>query len=180
MSTYEVRRVHDSAVSEVLAELTPSVEKFYRDTYGTEDSSGNVHAEMFTRWRGGLVSMWENGERLVGMAGWTDVAQLGYGSADKPLPYLGPNRGPVAELRRLFLLDDVRGKGLSTKLDTERLEQIWADAQFMWAVGETGHAQDRSREIHSRPPYRTIDPFGDFAHEAELGSHYYAVRLEDI
>lgn len=183
MSDYTITRVTDTDVRYVLAALTQDVENFYRDTYGTADSSGHVRPEMFLSDRGGLISLWEDRTRLVGMAGWTDLDQLGYGTPDRPRPVLDPNSNEtvrVAELRRLFLVDDVRGKGLSTKLDTARLEHLRDDRHFDWAVGETGHAQDRSRAIHSRPPYRTIPPFGDFAHEAELGSHYYAVRLEDI
>lgn len=176
MSDIRTERVADSAVEEVLDGLTPNVEEFYAQTYGSADAAGDVNAEMFKAPRGGLLAL-RSDDRLVGMAGWTDLSQLGYGTRERPAPDL---TGRIAELRRLFLVKEVRGIGLSTVLDMDRLRAIRDDGQFDWAVGETGHAQERSREIHSRKPYRTIEPFGAFAHEADLGSHYYGVLLNDL
>lgn len=193
---YTVERVADDLVEDVLAALTPHVENFYAHTYGTAAAAGIASPEMFQTPRGGLMAMWtaqtppgENGEaegpRLVGMAGWTDTDHLGYTPAGQPGPPAPSLEGwvpgeRVAELRRLFLVEEVRGQGLSTVLDAARLEAIADDGQFTWAVGETGHAQERSRALHSRWPYREIPPFGAFAHEADLGSHYYGVRPADL
>lgn len=174
--TVTVERATEDELSLVIRELDPEIEDYYLRTYGTADSAGKGSPELFTEPRGGLVIA-RYGNETAGIAGWTDIERLGYGiDPYRPLPN---TLGPTCELKRLYVRERYRGKGLAGLLDECRMAEIFLHTRFENAVGETGAEQLGSRAIHSKPPYTLIEPFGDFAQEAHLGSMYYAVNRTD-
>ncbi len=70
-------------------------------------------------------------------------------------------RPPYAEIKRLFVLDDWRGKGIAKRLMQE-LEDHARSLGYIILRLETGIYQPESIALYQRMGYERIDPFGDY------------------
>lgn len=168
MSKLTVRRVRGAMVYQVMNHLNPEVRDFYRRTYGSEEEAGAGESGMFTAMRGGGLIAAFNAEGVpVGMAGWTSTETLGY-SPDQSAGFIP---GQTVELKRVYVDDGYRGQGLSGRLESVLLAELFGPRETLrfpeplLLVGETGEAQGVSKHVHSRYPYRERPPFGRFMHE---------------
>lgn len=157
-------RLTDSP-EKALEELRAPLELAYLTMYGHEGESGVAHPEEFMDPRGGLWTAYD-GSKLVGIAGWTDISLLGYETVPE---------ARSAELKRLFVLPEYRGK-LTQELDRWRLFHIFTSG-FDLAVGETGAPQKASKVAHSRFPYHEEKPYGRYADNP--GSFFFGCWKSD-
>lgn len=137
----------------ILDALMPELEQVYLEIYGPEEENLFAAGEpdYFTYPRGRLWVVYVDNE-LAGMAGWSDLAQLGE---------YNPFEVPTVELKRLFVRPKFQKMGLSKKMDEYRLFDVF-NSGYELAVGETGHPQKSSIAMHQAPLYGPVQPFGEF------------------
>ena len=153
----------------VLRHMQPYIDRAYITMYGDAAEAGKGDPELFSGLRGRLWVAYAD-STPIGIAGWTRLAELGY----DVVPFLDPSS--VVELKRLFVVPDFRGIGITDLLDQYRLFDIFTRG-YQLAVGETGPAQLASKAVHSKAPYGQVPPFGDF--QDNEGSSFFGVTAED-
>jgi GNAT superfamily N-acetyltransferase len=147
-----------------VAELVGSAQRFYREVYGQADRTPLSAAE-FRPPRGDfqLGYVTDPTRRAVVAGGWrsrgADEAGLREGDA---------------ELKRMFVREDVRGKGYARAL-LASLEASAAAAGRRRVVLETGTKQPAAIGLYTSSGYTAIPKFGYYRREAE--SRCYAKVL---
>lgn len=149
----------------VLDVLLPELEEEMFKIYGIPGQLSEGPPEYFVFPRGRLWVAYVDDE-LAAMAGWTNLSKL-----KEPNPF----DVPVAEIKRLFTRAQFQRHGLSRKLDSYLLHDIFANG-YELAVGETGLKQVASVNMHSVAPYITVQPFGEFGEAHD--SFFFGVTLE--
>ena len=152
-------RYDDTAVRALEAE----VQQVYLQRYGGHDETP-MGAEQFAPPHGHFLVGYLDGE-AVAMGGWRLRAPEAAGS----LP-----GGRPAEIKRMFVREHLRGRGLSRVVLIE-LERTAAAAGVDWLVLETGDRQPEAVGLYRSAGYGQIAPFGLYA--CEGGSLYLGRRL---
>jgi GNAT superfamily N-acetyltransferase len=147
-----------------VAEFFESAQRFYRAVYGEADRTP-LGPEEFRPPRGdfqlGYVS--DPSRRAVAAGGWRAR------EADEP-----SLRDGDAEVKRMFVREDVRGKGYARAL-LASLESSAAAAGRRRIVLETGTMQPEAIGLYASSGYREIPKFGYYRDEPE--SRCYAKPL---
>lgn len=147
----------------VVRELVEEVQQVYVERYGGPDDTP-MAAEQFAPPHGHFVVGYVDA-RPCAMGGWrlrTDGADLGL-PGDRP-----------AEIKRMFVRSQLRGRGLARALLTE-LEGTARTAGVDWLVLETGLRQPEAIGLYLSAGYEQVNGFGLYADEA--GSVYLGKRL---
>ncbi|CAN5183453.1 GNAT family N-acetyltransferase [soil metagenome] len=100
--------------------------------------------------------------RLVAVDGAT-VACGGVRRMPYPVPagVTTTDSGRIAELKRMFVADSHRGRGLS-RLLLGALESFCVDAGYLELWLETGTAQPEARRLYASAGYEPIAPYGEY------------------
>ena len=125
---------------------------FYVALYGGEDGgdADETHAEDFVA-PGGLF--------VVGYLDGRPVAAGGWRRRDD-LTRLGTSR--LAEIKRMYVVDDLRGQGLS-RVVLEHLETTARAAGHEGLVLSTGAPQVAAVGLYRAAGYQLVEPFGHYA-----------------
>lgn len=67
----------------------------------------------------------------------------------------------IAEMKRMFVLPEHRGKGIATQILTE-LENWAKEEQYTTSLLETGHLQKDAIALYQKMGYREIENFGPY------------------
>ncbi|HWO59834.1 MAG TPA: GNAT family N-acetyltransferase [Umezawaea sp.] len=128
--------------------LIDSVQKVYVERYGDEDITPVDPAE-FTAPQGFFVVGYLNGE---------PVACGGWRAHDAAEPPLQPGD---AEIKRMYVVDTARGKGLARQVLAE-LERSAAAAGRKRLVLETGKIQPEAIALYQSSGYQRMANFGSY------------------
>ena len=128
--------------------LIDGVQKVYVERYGDEDITPVDPAE-FTAPRGFFVVGYLNGEP-VACGGWR-----AHDEAEPPL-----QKGD-AEIKRMYVVDSARGKGLARQVLAE-LERAAANAGRKRLVLETGSIQPEAIALYQSSGYKRMKNFGTY------------------
>lgn len=129
--------------------LTAEVQAEYAIRYGGEGDTAPIETDEFVPPNGHFVVACL-GEKTVGMGGWR-------------------RHGAEAELKRMFVRDAYRGRGIARAILTE-LETSAAEAGITRLVLETGMVQPEAIALYRSSGYTDVPAFGFYA-EAELSIH---------
>lgn len=99
------------------------------------------------------------GEEPVATGAWRLRPDLG---SDLP-PNLGPEAGPAAEIKRMYVVAAHRRRGLAAAM-LRHLESTAGAAGARRMVLETGSAQPEAIALYLACGYTRIEPFGHYAH----------------
>ena len=134
--------------------LTAEVQREYVRRYrDAEGDTSPIHAADFVDPHGLFVVVYDTAS-AVGMGGWRR-----YGA------------GGVGEIKRMFVRESARGRGLA-RLLLAHLESTAAAAGITHLVLETGLAQPEAIALYRSSGYTDVDPFGhyvDYADSVHLG-----------
>jgi GNAT superfamily N-acetyltransferase len=129
--------------------LTAEVQAFYVRLYGGPDGSP-FDAEEFAP---------PNGAFLVGYLDDTPVAMGGWRFSHEGVP---PEALRPAELKRMYVRDTFRGRGLARRL-LAALERDAADAGADWLILQTAVPQIAAVKLYRSSGYTAIPSFGYYA-----------------
>jgi GNAT superfamily N-acetyltransferase len=138
------------------AALTALAQDFYVSIYGGPDDTPFTTDE-FAAPRGRFLVGYLDGAP-VAMGGWR-LRRPG-----DPSWALRP-----AEIKRMFVVEAVRGRGLAS-LVLAALESGAAAAGADWLLLETGRPQTSAIALYRRSGYRDVPPFGFYAAEPDVVS----------
>jgi GNAT superfamily N-acetyltransferase len=133
--------------------LTAAVQQEYIVRYGDIDTT-EMKAEHFVE---------PNGVFVVGYLDGEPVACGGWRAKDGSYPYL---RDGDAELKRMFVVPQARGRGLSRAL-LRHLEEVAATAGRRRFVLETGTEQPEAVALYESEGYAPITKFGVYRDSPE-------------
>ena len=132
-----------------VAALESEAQQFYVEIYGGPDDTPFTTAE-FTPPRGAFFVGYLD-DKAVAMGGWRfrtpGIPQV----AQRP-----------AEIRRMFVRNDVRGRGFARQL-LAALEASAAAAGADWMLLETGSPQVAAVTLYRSSGYVDVEPFGHYA-----------------
>ncbi|HZA04677.1 MAG TPA: GNAT family N-acetyltransferase [Propionibacteriaceae bacterium] len=129
--------------------LTEQVQQFYVGIYGGPDGTPFT-AEEFAPPNGGFLVGYVDG-RPVAMGGWRLAPYAAPAGADR-----------AAEIKRMFVADEARGRGFGRAL-LRALEEDAAAAGADWMVLETGEPQVAAVALYRGCGYVDIAPYGFYA-----------------
>ena len=147
----------------VVRSLVEQVQQVYLERYGGIDETP-MAAEQFAPPHGHFVVGYADGEP-VAMGGW----RLRGDAPDAGLPGRRP-----AEIKRMFVREDARGRGYSRGVLAE-LESTARAAGVDWLVLETGDRQPEAIGLYRSSGYVDVPAFGLYA--CEGGSVYLGKSL---
>lgn len=142
---------------DAVGELVARAQEFYRERYGSPDATQIDVAEFAP----------PKGLFLLGTEDGTAVACGGWRSGVHGEP-------GDAELKRMFVVPEARGKGYARRLLAE-LERTAAEAGNTRLILETGTKQPEAIALYLSSGYRRIEAFGYYREEPE--SRCYAKEL---
>ncbi|MCW2541821.1 MAG: GCN5-related N-acetyltransferase [Frankiales bacterium] len=143
-----VRYDHDDA-----QRLTADVQREYVRRYGGPDESPMDPAE-FAEPAGTFLLAYDGAEP-VGMGGWRRHGDERVDTAWA---------GPAAEIKRMYVAPQARGRGVARALLAE-LETTARAAGMDWLILETGDQQPEAIQLYESSGYREIPAFGHYANE---------------
>lgn len=129
-------------------ELTRRVQQFYLQLYGGTDESP-MTPEEFTPPQGQFLLGYLD-HQAVAMGGWRFLPA---GTTEFPRS---------AELKRMYVQPEVRGRGLGLEM-LRALEHSAAVAGADWVVLQTGQPQVEALGLYRSAGYHEVRPFGFFA-----------------
>ena len=150
----------------VVRALVDEVQEVYVDRYGGPDETP-MDAIQFAPPCGHFVVGYLHGEPAA-IGGWR--LRTGHGAAGLP------GRRP-AEIKRMFVREPLRGRGLARAVLAE-LESSAAAAGVDWLVLETGERQPEAIALYGSAGYAAVRPFGLYSFEdgsVYLGKHLPAL-----
>lgn len=127
-------------------ELTELAQAYYVEIYGGRDDDPLAASE-FAPPHGGFVVGYLDGVP-VAMGGWLFTQELG--------------RDRVAQIRRMFVVDSVRRRGLAAAV-LGRLEADATQSGATTMILATGQPQIEAIELYRKHGYADITPFGYYA-----------------
>lgn len=148
-------------------ELLPMLLDSYSKMYGDASEAQSISVGIFQAPKGRLLTV-RAGDLLVGMGGWAWVRYLGEGYPESWLP-------DTAEVKRVFIREEFRGRGLGKLLNEEIIEDARAH-DVGRLVAETGEPQVAAVALYTSLGY-TADyrPFGKI--ETSATSHFFGMKL---
>lgn len=133
--------------------LRAAANRYYVTIYGAPDKTP-VHSSEFVAPTGGFVVGYLDDEP-VGTAGWRF----------SPATVAGAQR--PAEIKRMFVVEAVRGRGLARRL-LRAIEGKAASAGADWMILETGRPQVAAVSLYRACGYTDIPAFGHYAAEPDV------------
>lgn len=158
MSTWTLRPAaldHPDALV-LIAEVQAEYERRYG---GSGGDRAPLHPEQFVPPRGRFFVGYR-GSRAVAMGGWRRG---------------GPGGPDDAEIKRMYVREDMRGRGLAREL-LARLEDTARQDGVRRMVLATGTAQPEAIALYTSSGYTPIEPFGYYAHSPD-GVHLARVLV---
>lgn len=134
-------------------QLRAAANRYYVTIYGAPDETP-LQADEFVAPAGGFVVGYL-GDEPVGTAGWRFSA-ASIAGARRP-----------AEVKRMYVADAVRGRGLARRL-LAAIEHDAAAAGADWMILETGRPQVAAVALYRACGYVDIAAFGHYAAEPEV------------
>ncbi|MEU0073664.1 GNAT family N-acetyltransferase [Streptomyces sp. NPDC006332] len=156
-----IRRVpfdHPDAVK-----LNDAVQAEYHVRYGDGGDSTVLAASDFEPPNGVYLIVYDEADRPVATGGWRRQDVNGEGNEDGD-----------AELKRMYVIDDMRGRGLARRL-LSALEEDARAAGRTRMVLETGTKQPEAIALYTSSGYEPCGKFGYYRHFEE--SRCYAKQL---
>ncbi|MER6526748.1 GNAT family N-acetyltransferase [Streptomyces sp. NPDC001508] len=156
-----IRRVpfdHPDAVK-----LNDEVQAEYHLRYGDGGDATVLDASDFTPPRGLYLIAYDEYDRPVATGGWRSKDENGEGNEDGD-----------AELKRMFVIEEMRGRGLARRL-LAALEEDARAAGRVRMVLETGTKQPEAIALYVSSGYTPCVKFGYYRHHES--SHCYAKPL---
>ncbi|MFE3644694.1 GNAT family N-acetyltransferase [Streptomyces sp. NPDC059169] len=131
-------------------ELNDQVQLEYAARYGGEGDATPLAPSMFLPPRGLYLLAYDNAGRPLATGGWRsqDANDLGYEDGD-------------AELKRMFVISEARGRGLARRL-LAALEEDARAAGRARMVLETGTAQPEAIALYTSCGYEPCAKFGHY------------------
>ncbi|MFB7497809.1 GNAT family N-acetyltransferase [Streptomyces sp. NPDC056161] len=145
-----IRRVpfdHPDAVK-----LNDEVQAEYHLRYGDGGDATVLDALDFTPPRGVYLIAYDDGGRPVATGGWRSQDANGQGNEDGD-----------AELKRMFVIEQMRGRGLARRI-LAALEEDARAAGRVRMVLETGTAQPEAIALYTSSGYEPCTKFGYYRH----------------
>ncbi|MFL4904760.1 GNAT family N-acetyltransferase [Streptomyces sp. MMS24-I2-30] len=145
-----IRRVpfdHPDAVK-----LNDEVQAEYHLRYGDGGDATVLDALDFTPPRGVYLIAYDDGDRPVATGGWRSQDANGQGNEDGD-----------AELKRMFVIEQMRGRGLARRI-LAALEEDARAAGRVRMVLETGTAQPEAIALYTSSGYEPCTKFGYYRH----------------
>ncbi|MFF4752557.1 GNAT family N-acetyltransferase [Streptomyces sp. NPDC002514] len=145
-----IRRVpfdHPDAVK-----LNDEVQAEYHLRYGDGGDATVLDALDFTPPRGVYLIAYDGGDRPVATGGWRSQDANGQGNEDGD-----------AELKRMFVIEQMRGRGLARRI-LAALEEDARAAGRVRMVLETGTAQPEAIALYTSSGYEPCTKFGYYRH----------------
>jgi GNAT superfamily N-acetyltransferase len=158
MNIRRVRFDHPDAVK-----LNDEVQAEYGRRYGDDGDATVLAVEDFDPPRGVYLIAYDEYDRPVATGGWRSQDSNGEGNEDGD-----------AELKRMFVIEEMRGRGLARRILAE-LEEDARMAGRVRMVLETGTAQPEAVALYTSSGYEPCAKFGYYRHH-EL-SLCFAKRL---
>ncbi|MFS4094092.1 GNAT family N-acetyltransferase [Streptomyces sp. AF1A] len=158
MNIRRVRFDHPDAVK-----LNDEVQAEYGRRYGDDGDATVLTVEDFDPPRGVYLIAYDEYDRPVATGGWRSQDSNGEGNEDGD-----------AELKRMFVIEEMRGRGLARRILAE-LEEDARMAGRVRMVLETGTAQPEAVALYTSSGYEPCAKFGYYRHH-EL-SLCFAKRL---
>ncbi|WP_181795507.1 GNAT family N-acetyltransferase [Streptomyces sp. WELS2] len=158
MNIRRVRFDHPDAVK-----LNDEVQAEYHLRYGDGGDATVLAPEEFDPPRGVYLIAYDERDRPVATGGWRskDLDDEGYQDGD-------------AELKRMFVIEEMRGRGLARRI-LAALEEDARAAGRVRMVLETGTKQPEAIALYTSSGYEPCAKFGYYRHHEE--SLCYAKRL---
>jgi GNAT superfamily N-acetyltransferase len=145
-----IRRVsfdHPDAVK-----LNDEVQAEYHLRYGDGGDATILSASDFTPPRGVYLIAYDDRDRPVATGGWRSQDTNGEGNEDGD-----------AELKRMFVIEEMRGRGLARRILAE-LEEDARAAGRLRMVLETGTEQPEAVALYTSSGYEPCTKFGYYRH----------------
>ncbi|MFG2882382.1 GNAT family N-acetyltransferase [Streptomyces sp. NPDC048297] len=158
MNIRRVRFDHPDAVK-----LNDEVQAEYDLRYGDGGDATVLDALDFDPPRGVYLIAYDEHDRPVATGGWRRQDENGQGNEDGD-----------AELKRMFVVDGMRGRGLARRMLTA-LEEDARTAGRVRMVLETGTKQPEAIALYASSGYEPCTKFGYYRHHED--SLCYAKRL---
>ncbi|MGW4561767.1 GNAT family N-acetyltransferase [Streptomyces sp. NPDC004561] len=154
----QVRFDHPDAVK-----LNDEVQAEYRQRYGDDGDATLLAAGDFDPPAGVYLIAYDVSDRPVATGGWRSQDRNGQGNEDGD-----------AELKRMYVIDGMRGRGLARRM-LAALEEDARTAGRVRMVLETGTAQPEAIALYASSGYELCAKFGHYRHHEE--SRCFAKRL---
>ncbi|WP_225838145.1 GNAT family N-acetyltransferase [Streptomyces sp. NK08204] len=158
MNIRRVRFDHPDAVK-----LNDEVQAEYAERYGDEGDATVLHAMDFDPPRGVYLIAYDEFDRPVATGGWRSQDRNEEGNEDGD-----------AELKRMFVVAEMRGRGLARRI-LGALEEDARAAGRVRMVLETGTKQPEAIALYASSGYEPCTPFGYYRHYPE--SRCFAKKL---
>lgn len=158
MNIRRVRFDHPDAVK-----LNDEVQAEYHLRYGDGGDATSLDATDFDPPRGAYLIVYDELDRPVATGGWRSQDDNGEGNADGD-----------AELKRMFVVSQMRGRGLARRILTA-LEEDARAAGRLRMVLETGTKQPEAIALYTSCGYEPCEKFGYYRHYED--SRCYAKAL---
>ncbi|MFD9092882.1 GNAT family N-acetyltransferase [Streptomyces collinus] len=158
MNIRRVRFDHPDAVK-----LNDEVQAEYHLRYGDGGDATSLDATDFDPPRGAYLIAYDELDRPVATGGWRSQDDNGEGNADGD-----------AELKRMFVVAQMRGRGLARRI-LAALEEDARAAGRLRMVLETGTKQPEAIALYTSCGYEPCDKFGYYRHYED--SRCYAKAL---
>ncbi|MFE0386657.1 GNAT family N-acetyltransferase [Streptomyces bungoensis] len=158
MNIHPVRFDHPDAVK-----LNDEVQAEYAERYGDDGDATVLAATDFDPPRGVYLIAYDERDRPVATGGWRSQDSNGEGNEDGD-----------AELKRMFVVAQMRGRGLARRM-LAALEEDARMAGRVRMVLETGTKQPEAIALYTSAGYEPCTKFGYYRHHEE--SRCYAKRL---
>ncbi|WP_333775672.1 GNAT family N-acetyltransferase [Streptomyces sp. IBSBF 3136] len=158
MNIRRVRFDHPDAVK-----LNDEVQAEYHLRYGDGGDATSLDAADFDPPRGVFLIAYDEHDRPVATGGWRSQDDNDEGNADGD-----------AELKRMFVVSQMRGRGLARRI-LAALEEDARAAGRLRMVLETGTKQPEAIALYTSCGYESCDKFGYYRHYEE--SRCYAKAL---
>ncbi|MDX2594327.1 MULTISPECIES: GNAT family N-acetyltransferase [Streptomyces] len=158
MNIRRVRFDHPDAVK-----LNDEVQAEYHLRYGDGGDATSLDATDFDPPRGAYLIVYDELDRPVATGGWRSQDDNDEGNADGD-----------AELKRMFVVSQMRGRGLARRI-LAALEEDARAAGRLRMVLETGTKQPEAIALYTSCGYEPCDKFGYYRHYED--SRCYAKAL---
>ncbi|MGW0995440.1 GNAT family N-acetyltransferase [Streptomyces sp. NPDC002520] len=158
MNIRRVRFDHPDAVK-----LNDEVQAEYDLRYGDGGDATALDATDFDPPRGVYLIAYDEHDRPVATGGWRSQDENGQGNEDGD-----------AELKRMFVVDGMRGRGLARRM-LDALEEDARMAGRVRMVLETGTKQPEAIALYTSSGYEPCTKFGYYRHHED--SRCFAKRL---
>lgn len=138
--------------------LKDEVAQYYEELYGDPSEAGEQDMSIFVPPYGRMFIALDEDDHPCGMGSWVWLSCQGYHPTED-VPAAWPYR--TAELKRLFVRKQYRGRGVGKLLEDARHADAFAEGAEM-LVMETSARQVESVNLRKKYGYHPVEPFGPY------------------